>query len=120
MIELTETGRRLILAALRSASTQIGLHVLSDDGFSEPKNERYARIDAGPESWVSTDTKIAGPTVEFMFSAPVGMVSGWFVADSSGEPLFVDRFKRPYDFSQFGGRLRVLPAFEITPVQVEE
>ena len=120
MIELTETGRRLLLAALRSASTQIGLQVLSDDGFAEPQNERYARIDAGPESWVSTDSKIAGPSVEFMFSAPVGMVSGWFVADSAGDPLFIDRFPRPYDFSQFGGRLRVLPAFEIAPVQAED
>lgn len=114
MIELTEIGHRVVLAALRSASSQIGLLIEAMDGEQdEPRDSRYARVKAGPEYWRETGNSIEGATLEFSFAAPVGMVTGWFVANAAGQRILVDVFDEPYDFSTFGGRLKVTPTFGV-------
>ncbi len=114
MIELTEIGHRVVLSALRSASSQIGLLINAvDGGPDEPLDSRYERIKAGPEYWRETVDSIEGTTLEFSFAAPVGIVTGWFMANAAGQRIFVDVFDEPYDFSKFGGRLKVTPAFAI-------
>lgn len=111
MIELEDKGRTVVLAALRAASRQVGLTVAG--GQAEPGNERYRRVDAPPEAWAIAGNRLAGATCEFLFSGPVGMVDGWFLVDDAGDVILRERFPQPYDFSLFGGRLRVLPVFEI-------
>lgn len=113
MIELEDKGRLVVLAALRAASHQVGLSVVSGSGLAEPANERYRRVDAPPEAWAIAGNRLAGATCEFLFSGPVGMVAGWFLVDAAGDVILRERFSQPYDFTLFGGRLRVLPVFEI-------
>ena len=108
MIQLEATGRRVMLTALRNAAAQVALQV----GDAEPVNERYARVPCS--AWDVTDDQLVGAECAFMFSGPVGMVTGYKVLDASGECLFAEAFERPYDFSEYGGRLRVVPIITLT------
>lgn len=103
MIHLEADGRRTMLMALRNAASQVALKV----GDSEPANERYARASCG--DWQVTDEQIVGSECAFMFSGPVGIVTGYEVLDVNGDCLFWETFDRPYDFTEYGGRLRVVP-----------
>lgn len=108
MIQLEATGRRVMLTALRNAAAQVALQV----GDAEPVNERYSRASCG--DWQVTDDQLVGAECAFMFSGPVGMITGYKVLDVAGECLFAEAFAKPYDFSEYGGRLRVVPIITLT------
>lgn len=108
MIGLEATGRRLMLSALRDAVAQVALRV----GDAEPVNDRYAR--ATCSGWEVTDDQLLGRECVFLFSAPVGMITGYQVLDGEGQVLFSEDFAKPYDFSEYGGRLRVVPIITLT------
>lgn len=108
MIMLEAPGRRLMLTALRDAAAQVALQV----GDAEPVNERYSRVAC--TAWEVTDDQLVGSECAFMFSGPVGMVTGYHVLDAEGQTLFSEAFSKPYDFSEYGGRLRVVPIITLT------
>lgn len=108
MIELEATGRRVMLSALRDAAAQVALRV----GDAEPTNERYARVQCG--GWEVTDDQLVGGECAFMFSGPVGLITGYEVLDADGQTLFCEDFAQPYDFTEYGGRLRVVPIITLT------
>ena len=108
MIQLEASGRRVMLTALRNAAAQVALRV----GDAEPVNERYTRVSCS--AWDVTDDQLIGAECAFMFSGPVGMITGYEVLDADGQTLFSEAFAKPYDFSEYGGRLRVVPIITLT------
>lgn len=108
MIQLDATGKRVMLTALRDAAAEVALQV----GDAEPANERYARVPCA--EWEVTDDQLVGRECTFMFSGPVGRVTGYQVLSANGECLFSEQFENAYDFSEYGGRLRVVPIITLT------
>ncbi|CAB4122796.1 hypothetical protein UFOVP32_70 [uncultured Caudovirales phage] len=110
MITLEPNAKQLMLEALAVACAEVGLYV----GTDEPQNESYARAPVRLADWAVNDKGMAHAALEFLFSGPIGQITGYFVVNGSGKTLFCENFAKPYDFSEFGGRFRVIPAITIS------
>ena len=109
MIEVEAQGRSIMLMALAAAARTMTLRVADRVAEGEPEG-----ISQPCAEWTVSADKIVGNETEFTLPNPVGMVVGYDVRDADGLVLFSERFRKPYDFREFGGRLGIAPSLALS------
>jgi hypothetical protein len=124
VIVYSTEGARIILQAITYQAAEIGLFIEDADleavtvrgsDVKEPSVKGYERQTLRPSDWRIDDALSASThsKVVFDFTGPPGMLYGYFVVKTTGEILFSERFQRPFDFSEFGGRIGIIPTLRL-------
>ncbi len=124
MIVYSTEGIRIILQAITYPAAEIGLMIEDADlergsvrgsDVKEPSVKGYERQTLRPSDWRIDDNLSAAThsKVTFDFAGPPGVIYGYFVLKTTGEVLFSERFQRPFDFSEFGGRIGIIPTLRL-------
>jgi hypothetical protein len=121
MIVWTRTGAALVLQTLTARAAFLGLYTAdvsptpdmktgADLGEVKPSTG-YNRGELSPGSWrIDEGLGLAQhPKVDFQFASAPGKIFGCFVTDIGGAVIWIAPFASPRDFSEFGGRLGIIP-----------
>ena len=125
MIVWTHVGNAAVLQAITNKAAFLGLYggnVMptpemtsgSDLGELAPSTG-YERASLKPADWrIDADLGLAQHAkVEFLFTAPPGLVRGYLVTDIGGSVVWASPFENARDFSEFGGRLGIIPTIRL-------
>ena len=125
MIVWMKSGNAAVLQALTTRAAFLGLY----GGNATPTSEMtsgadlgelapstgYSRVDVKPADWrIDADLGLAQHArVEFLFTGPPGIVRGYLITDVGGTLLWAAPFDNARDFSEFGGRLGIIPTLRL-------
>lgn len=123
MIVIDEHGFTVMLRAL--VSTVARLHLFTNppggkpgevlaETFIEPATADYAPREVGLGSWTFGDRSAKCAECLFEFKKAFGdSVHGWYATDAAGLVVLKERFEKPINFTEFGGRVRVSPTLTL-------